>query len=219
MDVPNLVFDTPLWLALLATGVAATEGAVVGRGSTKPRYDVVGVFVLAAVLGLAGGITRDVLIGNLPVMAIRTPWYIVTVLCVTIVVVLIGHLVPPITGMWFQVLDALTLGLYTAIATGYALQAGASVAGALFVGVTAGAIGGVLVALLRGTTPAVLVPGVLYVLIALVGSVAYVVIEPHSPGFAALACVGLVVVMRYFSVRFDLRTRAVVGPPRPDPEP
>lgn len=47
MDVPNLVFDTPLWLALVTTGVAATEGAVVGRGSERPRYDVVGVFVLA----------------------------------------------------------------------------------------------------------------------------------------------------------------------------
>ena len=219
MDVPNLVFDTPLWLALVTTGVAATEGAVVGRGSERPRYDVVGVFVLAVVLGLAGGIARDVLIGNLPVVAIRTPWFLLTVLGVTVVVLLVGHLIPPITGMWFQVLDALTLGLYTAIATGYTLQAGASVVGALFVGVTAGAIGGVLVALLRGTTPAVLVPGVFYVLIALVGSVAYVAIEPASSGWAAIACVGLVVVLRVVSVRFDLRTRAVVGPPRPDPEP
>ena len=69
MPLPNLVFDTPLWLSLFTTGVAAIEGAVIGRQSSKPRYDVVGIFVLAVVLGLAGGISRDLLIGNTPVVA------------------------------------------------------------------------------------------------------------------------------------------------------
>ncbi len=55
MDLPNLVFDTPLWLSLFTTGVAAIEGAVIGRQGRNPRYDVVGIFVLAVVLGLAGG--------------------------------------------------------------------------------------------------------------------------------------------------------------------
>ena len=73
MGIPALVFETPLWLALVTVGVASTEGAFIGRKSRTPRYDLVGAFVLAVVLGLAGGIARDVLIGNLPVVAVRTP--------------------------------------------------------------------------------------------------------------------------------------------------
>ena len=207
MGIPDLVFETPLWLALVTVGVAAMEGAVIGRESRTPRYDLVGAFVLAVVLGLAGGIARHVLIGNLPVVAVRTPWYLATVAGVTALVLLGHRFIPPLTGLWFVVLDALTLGLYTAVATGYALQAGVSVVGALFVGVTAGVIGGVLVALLRGVTPAVLVPGVFYAFIALAGAGAYVAVEPGSPAIAAVACVVLVVALRITAVRWRLGTR------------
>lgn len=217
MDVPNLVFETPLWLALLTTGVAALEGAVVGRQSSEPRFDITGVFVLALVLGLAGGITRDVLIGNLPILAARTPWFILTVVAVALVVTVAGDLIPPLTGMWFTLLDAMTLGLYTAIATGFALQAGVSVVGAAFIGVAAGLVGGILVALLRGRTPAVLVPGVFYGVVALAGAIAYVTIGGASPAIAGVACVGLVVALRYVSVRFGLGTRAL--PLMPDRNP
>lgn len=209
MSVPNLVFDTPLWLSLFTTGVAATEGAVIGRQGRSPRYDIVGIFVLAVVLGLAGGIARDLLIGNTPVVATRTPWYIVTVIGVTLLVIVAGRFIPPLTGMWFILLDALTLGLYTAIGTGYALQAGVSVVGAVFVGVVAGSVGGVIVGLLQGRTPAILVPGVFYVITALVGSIAYVCINPWSSAVAAITCVGLVLVLRALSVHFNLGTKAL----------
>ena len=215
MSVPNLVFDTPLWLSLSTTGVAAIEGAVIGRQGRNPRYDIVGIFVLAVVLGLAGGISRDLLIGNTPVVATRTPWYIVTVIGVTLLVIVAGRFIPPLTGMWFTLLDALTLGLYTAIATGYSLQAGVSVVGAVFVGVVAGSVGGVIVGLLQGKTPAILVPGVFYVITALVGSIAYVCINPWSSAAAGIACVGLVLVLRALSVHFNLGTKPVPAIPSP----
>lgn len=132
-----------------------------------------------------------------------------TVVGVTALVVIAGRFIPSLGGMWFVLLDALALGLYTAIATGYALQAGVSVVGAVFIGVVAGVIGGVLVALLRGRTPAVLMPGVLYAVTGLAGAIAYVAIEPASSAAAALACVGLVVLLRCVSVRFHVGTRAL----------
>lgn len=207
VGVPGLVFETPLWLALLTVGVSAMEGAVIGRESRTPRYDLVGVFVLAVVLGLAGGIARDVLIGNLPVVAVRTPWYLATVAGVTVLVLLGRRFIPPLTSLWFVVLDALSLGLYTAVGIGYALQAGVSVVGALFVGVIAGVTGGVLVALLRGVTPEVLVPSVFYALIALAGAGLYVAVEPRSPAIASISCVALVVTLRIVAVRWRLGTR------------
>lgn len=207
MTAPS--FEVPLWLALITTGVAAIQGAVIGRQSREPRYDVVGAFVLALVLGLSGGIIRDVLIGNLPVIATRTPWYIVTVVGVTLLVLVAGRFLPSLSGMWFTVLDALTMGLYTAIATSYALQAGVSVVGAVFVGVAAGITGGVIIAILRGHTPAVLVPGVPYAVTVLAGSVAFVAIDPASPTSAAIACVGTVVLLRFIVVRLNIGTHAL----------
>ncbi len=206
---PDVTLEVPLWLALATTGVAAIQGAVIGRQSREPRYDIVGAFVLAFVLGLAGGITRDVLIGNLPVEAIRIPWYIAVVIAVTVLVIVAGRFLPTQGGMWFTLLDALTMGLYTAIATNYAMAAGVSVVGAVFVGVAAGIAGGLIVALLRGRTPAVLVPGIAYALTGLAGSIAYVALEPASPGLAAAACVGLVIFLRYLAVRFNMGTRAL----------
>ena len=164
-------------------------------------------------LGLSGGIVRDVLVGNLPVMVIRIPWYIVTVAGVTVLVIVASRFIPPLTGMWFVVLDALTLGPYTAIATGYALQAGVPVTGSLFVGAVAGVVvgggGGMLVALLRGATPAVLLPGVFYAVIALAGACVYAAIQPAIPSVAALTCVALVVLMRTVAVRWGLGTHAL----------
>jgi len=196
VGIPALVFEAPLWLALVTVGVVPMEDAVIGRESRTPRYGLVGAFVLAAVLGLAGGVARDVLIGNLPVVAVRTPWYLATVAVVTALVLLGHRFIPP-----------LTIGLCTAVATGDALQAGVSVVGALFVGVTAGVIGGVLVALLRGATPAVLVPGVFYAFVALAGAGTYAAVEPGSPAIAAVACVALVVALRITAVRWRLGTR------------
>ena len=66
---------------------------------------------------------------------------------------------------------------------------------------------GILLALLRGSTPAILMPGVLYGVIAMAGSLLYVAVEPASSAVAAIACVGLVVVARFAAVRWGLQTR------------
>ena len=182
---------------------------MIGRESRSPRFDIVGVVVLALVLGLAGGIARDVLLGNLPVVAIRTPWFLTAVGAAVLLVLAIHRHVPSLDGMWFVGLDALALGLYTAVGTRLALDMGVSLLGALFVGVIAGVAGGVIVAILRGATPAILVPGVFYALIALAGAVTYATVKPASPALAAFACVLLVVCTRIIAVRWHMGTRAL----------
>jgi uncharacterized membrane protein YeiH len=67
----------------------------------------------------------------------------------------------------------------------------------------------VIVGLLQGKTPAILVPGVFYVITALLGAVAYASISPWSSAVAAIACVGLVLVLRALSVHFNLGTKAL----------
>ena len=64
MDVPP-GFDPTLilWLNLAGTFVFGVSG---GIAAVRARLDFFGVIVLAAVVGLAGGITRDLLIGTPP---------------------------------------------------------------------------------------------------------------------------------------------------------
>lgn len=86
--VPDLATETPLWLALLTVGVNAVVGALRATVDDDRHWDIVGVATFGLLMGLGGGFIRDMLIGNLPVVSLRTPWFLVTVLG-TILVVLV----------------------------------------------------------------------------------------------------------------------------------
>jgi glycine transporter len=64
MDVPH-GFDPTFILALNLAGTFVF-GLSGGLAAVRARLDLFGVVVLAAVVGLAGGITRDLLIGTPP---------------------------------------------------------------------------------------------------------------------------------------------------------
>jgi uncharacterized membrane protein YeiH len=208
VDLPNIAIQTPLWLALLTTAVAAIQGAVIGRQGTHTPLDFVGVFVFALLLGLGGGLARDLLLGNTPVVALRTPWYVVTVAGAVALVLVAGRHVP-VSGSLFMLLDALTLGLYAVIGTQYALDFDVSVIGAIVVGMFASLTGGVLVSVVRREIPFIMRPGSPYALLALAGVLVYLLVGMANGAIAAIACVTTVVVLRFVTVRWDVRTRSV----------
>ena len=208
VDVPNIAANTPLWLALVTTFVAAVSGAILGRQAGKVSYDIVGVAVFAFVLGLGGGITRDLLLGNLPPLALRSPWYVVTVLAAVLAVILIGRWIS-VDSWTFILLDALALGLYAVIAAQLALEFGLPDIGAITVGFLAAITGGVVVSLLRGETPQILLPSQPYALLAVIGATVYVLLDDVSGGFAALACLLSVIILRFVTLKWDLQTRSV----------
>ena len=208
VDVPNIAANTPLWLALVTTFVAAVSGAILGRQPGRVSYDIVGVSVFAFVLGLGGGITRDVLLGNLPPLALRSPWYVVTVLGAVITVLLVGRWIS--VGSWtFILLDALALGLYAVIAAQLAIEFGLPDIGAIVVGFLASISGGVMVAILRGETPQILRPSQPYAILALIGTTLYVLFDQINGAAAALLCVGSVIVLRFVTLNWNVRTRSV----------
>ncbi|MEY3734029.1 MAG: hypothetical protein RL347_1388 [Actinomycetota bacterium] len=214
VDVPNIAANTPLWLALLTTFVAAVSGAILGRQPGRVSYDIVGVTVFAFVLGLGGGITRDVLLGNLPPLALRSPWYVVTVLGAVVAVMLVGRWIS-VDSWTFILLDALALALYAVIAAQLAVEFGLPDIGAITVGFLAAITGGVVVSLMRGETPQILLPSQPYALLAVVGATIYVLLDQFSGGVAALACLISVIVLRFVTLKWNLKTSSV----KPLPEP
>lgn len=206
--IPDVVVNTPMWLALLTTGVGACEGAIIGRRRDRLTTDLVGTFVFALFLGLGGGIARDLMIGNTPLVALRSPWYLVTVAVVVVVTLIVGRWIS-VESTMFVVLDALTLALYAAIGTQYALDFQVSLAGAVLVGLFASLTGGVVVSLLRREVPAILVPGSPYALWALAGVLTYLLLVQVNGVVASLVCIIVVVVGRVLTLHWDVRTPAV----------
>jgi len=211
--IPDIAISTPLWLALITTGVGAVQGAIIGHSAARDeRIDIVGMSVFALLLGLGGGMARDTMLGNTPFVALRTPWYVLTVgLAVLLVLVVrIRFLKFSLNATGFLLLDALTLGLYTAIGTQWAIDFKVSWVGAILVGTVSGVTGGIIVAVLRGQTPSILVSGPPYALLGVVGSSLYIALYQFGGGLASVVSIGAVMLLRMVTLRYGITTPITV---------
>jgi uncharacterized membrane protein YeiH len=145
--IPDLAMQTPLWLALLTVGVNAVVGALRATIDDERHWDIVGVTTFGVLTGLGGGFIRDILVGNLPVESLRTPWFLTTALAAIVLVLFVGERVVRIQVV-VTLLNALALGLFAITGVAYALRAGLPVVSSLFVGVASAVGGGVLVSVL-----------------------------------------------------------------------
>lgn len=181
-------------LLVLNLGGTFVFGLSGGLAGIRARLDVFGVVVLAVVVGLAGGITRDVLIGIPP--ATFRDWRYLAVAAAAGVVTVVGH--PALTRLErpILVLDAAGLALFCVTGASTALAHGVGAVGAALLGTITGVGGGVLRDVLVREIPVVLRSG-LYAIPALVG--ASIVVAASGAGandvafaiIGALACFGI----------------------------
>jgi uncharacterized membrane protein YeiH len=152
---------------IAAVASFAYTGAEVARAR---RMDVVGLASLAVVNGLAGGVVRDVLIGQ-PVLALHDARLLPTCLAVAAVVALFGSVARP----WLiESLDAVGLGLFTVLGAARALDAGVTSLAAILLGSVTVAAGSVARDVLAGERPAVLYRSELYVIASCAGAALFV---------------------------------------------
>ncbi|HET9770746.1 MAG TPA: TRIC cation channel family protein [Acidimicrobiia bacterium] len=168
--------DTTLILSLnlVATFVFGFSG---GLAAVRARLDLFGVLVLAAVVALAGGITRDVLIG-VPPETFRDGRYLAAAGAAG-VVCFFGR---PILERFHRavlVFDAVGLSLFCVTGASKALTFGLGPAQAILLGATTGIGGGILRDVLLREVPTVL-RSELYAVPALGG--AAVVVAAHEAG-------------------------------------
>lgn len=192
----------PVTLDLIGIFVFALSGALLG---VRIQFYVVGVFVLAVVTGLGGGIMRDVLIGDIP-PASFTDWrYLLVPLLATLVTLRFHPRFARIERYvtWF---DALGLGLFCVLGTVKALTFGLEPVPAALMGVLTGVGGGVLRDLLAHRTPIVLREDV-YAIPALAGSVVVVIVWELGlfSDWVLLPAAALCVVLRFLAIRFRWR--------------
>src|SRR4051795_8954591 len=172
MDVPP-GFDPTLILALNVAGTFVF-GLSGGLAAVRAKLDLFGVVVLAAVVGLAGGIIRDLLIGT-PPATFRDWRYLAAAAAAGVVCFFAGRGLERVERS-IMIFDALGLGLFAVTGATKALQFGLGPLPAILLGTNPGVRGGMLRDVLLRQVPTVLREG-LYAIPALLGATVLVIAQ------------------------------------------
>jgi uncharacterized membrane protein YeiH len=192
MDVPH-GFDATLIVALNLAGTFIF-GLSGGLAAVRARLDLFGIVVLSAVVGLAGGITRDLLIGTPP--ATFRDWRYLAAAGAAGLICFFAR--PALERIQRSVLvfDAVGLGLFCVTGATKALDFGVGPVPAVLLGAITGIGGGILRDVLLGEVPTVLRHD-LYAIPALLGAAVLVAAQksgttsPAFPLLGAALCVGV----------------------------
>jgi len=201
MDVPA-GFSPALILVLNLVGTFVF-GLSGGLAAVRGKLDLFGVVVLAAVVGFAGGITRDVLIGT-PPATFRDWRYLAAAAAAGVVCFFAGRVLERAERS-IMIFDALGLGLFAVTGATKALQFGLGPVQAILLGTITGVGGGMLRDVLLRQVPTVLREG-LYAIPALLGATVLVLAQeagstnPVFPVLGVLVCV----VVRLFGLRYGV---------------
>jgi len=201
MDVPA-GFDPTLILVLNLVGTFVF-GISGGLAAARARLDLLGVVVLAAVVALAGGIIRDLLIGT-PPATFRDWRYLAAAALAGLVCFFAGSVLRRFRRS-VMIFDAVGLSVFAVTGATKALQFGLGPVQAILLGTITGVGGGMLRDLLLGEIPTVLREG-LYAVPAMLGAGVLVVAEeagstsPVFPVLGALLCM----VVRILGLKYDI---------------
>jgi uncharacterized membrane protein YeiH len=212
MDVPA-GFNPTLILVLNLAGTFVF-GLSGGLAAVRAKLDLFGVVVLAAVVGLAGGITRDVLIGT-PPATFRDWRYLAATAAAGLVCFFAGRALERAQRS-IMVFDALGLGLFCVTGATKALQFGLGPVQAILLGTITGIGGGMLRDLLLRQVPTVLKEG-LYAIPALLGATVLVVAQVAGSTHPLFPVLGVVVcvVVRLSGLRYGVNVPTPPGPTSP----
>jgi len=203
------VFVIPLWADLTAVGLGGVQGALFASGFSDDgtggrRLDLLGVAIIGIVMGMGGGLIRDLLLNVTP-STLQSNWYLLTAVGAALVGMLLANVFQKLNGV-IVALDAVVIGLFGAFGTSKALILGLPVVPAVFVGVCAAVGGGILRDVIMGLPVAIMHVGSLYAVAAGVGCAVLAGAVALGAPVAAAAVAGVVVttVIRLLAVIFDI---------------
>ena len=195
-------FEIPLWADLTAVGIGALQGAMFAGRLKERRIDLLGVALIGIVVGLGGGLLRDILLNELPA-AMQSNWYLPVATAAAMLGMALQQLFTRLNPLIIA-LDAVTIGLFGAIGTSKALSAGVPEIPAVFVGVVSAVGGSILRDVSLNLPIALMHVGSLYAIAATAGTVLLVVLVAFDVNIfvAGTACVVVTTLIRLGSVRF-----------------
>jgi uncharacterized membrane protein YeiH len=203
-----------LWLNLVGTFVFGLSG---GLAAVRARLDVFGVTVLAGVVGLAGGIARDLLIGA-PPATFRDWRYLAAVGAAAVVCFFAGTALERVQRS-VLVFDAMGLAVFCVTGASKALGYHLGPVQAVILGAITGIGGGMLRDVLLREVPTVL-RHELYAIPALVGAAVVAIAHVAGSTSAVFAVIGAVLcfALRLVGLHYRIDAPSPLIEPR-DPPP
>jgi uncharacterized membrane protein YeiH len=198
-------FGLPVGFDLGAVFLFALTGAWV---AIRREYDFVGVFTLALVTGVGGGLIRDGIFLQQGAPAfMQDQFYLWTVLAAAVSGAATYTLARRMERLVAAV-DALGLGAYAVVGLLKALAFGLSPIASILVGVVNATGGGLIRDILTREEPLLLRPGQYYALAALGGCVLFVALLFYemTPSTAAWITIAAVFVVRMLAIQFNWHT-------------
>jgi uncharacterized membrane protein YeiH len=199
------VFVIPLWADLTAVGLGGIQGALFASGFRgQRRLDLLGVAIIGIVMGMGGGLIRDLLLNVTPT-TLQSNWYLLTATGAALLGMLLAGLFQRLNAVIVGI-DALVIGLFGALGTSKALVLGLPLVPAVFVGVCAAVGGGILRDIIMGLPVAIMHVGSLYAVAAGAGCLVLAVAHELGVDVVVAAAIGIVVttVIRLLAVIFDI---------------
>ena len=207
-------FQVPILFDYAATFTWAVSGAIV---AIRRRFDIVGVFVVALLSAIGGGLLRDaIFLDRVPVF-LTNPAYLSLITAATaITAAFTGRLTHIIKTETVQkgvdVIDALGTPAFAVFGMQLAEDYGLPLVAILFVGVTNGVAGGMLRDVVVREVPAIMRPGQFVSLTLLAVCVLYLFLRLQyqvQPTQAAWITVAVYFVLRLLTIRFNWQSRSV----------
>ncbi|MFQ4148314.1 trimeric intracellular cation channel family protein [Arthrobacter sp. LAPM80] len=161
-----MTFDVALALDLLGVFFFAVSGSLL---AARKGFDIVGSVLLGSMVGLGGGVVRDIILNQGPPAAFSTEIYLVPPLTAAALVYVTVNNVQR-SGRLLFMFDAGGLALFCITGTLKALEAGMNPVASILLGVTTAVGGGILRDITANDVPKVFDPKDLYAIPAFAGA-------------------------------------------------
>ena len=128
-------------LDLFGTAAFAVTGAL---KAVERKSDIVGIIILAAITGMAGGVMRDITFGRFPPAAMANPLYVAITIAMAVAIFFLYPAFKKHEGIFLK-FDAIGLGVFTVIGASIAYNiAGLNFLAMAFAGMITAVGGGIL---------------------------------------------------------------------------
>ncbi len=205
-------FQLPALFDYLAIFAWALSGAIVGL---RKRYDLVGVFITAALSSIGGGIVRDGVLLHRTPPVLTDPYYLPLILIATIMIVMLRSRIEQATAInrIISLIDSIATPAFAVVGLQLGIQAGLPILGVLVIGCVSAVGGGLLRDVVVRDEPELLRPGQFVAIPVAVCCAAFLALTVRwnlAPTEVAWGTIVAYFVVRLLVIRLNWTTRPLV---------